>query len=69
MRGNIPLVIKNTMSDSPGTIITQYNEAYDNIYDIDKLVTGIANMDHRVQIVLENSENTESIFEKIAEEK
>ncbi|MBE3592621.1 MAG: aspartate kinase [Thermoanaerobacter sp.] len=69
MRGNIPLVIKNTMSDSPGTIITQYNEAYDNIYDIDKLVTGIANMDHRVQILLENSENTESIFEKIAEEK
>jgi aspartate kinase len=69
MIGNIPLVIKNTMSDSPGTIITQYNEAYDNIYDIDKLVTGIANMDHRVQIVLENSENTESIFEKIAEEK
>ncbi|AEM78760.1 aspartate kinase [Thermoanaerobacter wiegelii] len=69
MRGNIPLVIKNTMSDSPGTIITQYNEAYDNIYDIDKLVTGIANMDHRVQIVLENSENAESIFETIAEEK
>lgn len=69
MRGNVPLVIKNTMSDSPGTIITQYNEVYDNIYDTDKLVTGIANIDHRVQIVLDNSGNTESIFEKIAEEK
>ena len=69
MRGNIPLVIKNTMSDSPGTIITQYNEAYDNIYDIDKLVTGIANMDHRVQIVIENNANTQNLFEKIAEEK
>ena len=69
MIGNIPLVIKNTMSDSPGTIITQYNEAYDNIYDIDKLVTGIANMDHRVQIVIENNANTQNLFEKIAEEK
>ncbi|AIS52470.1 aspartokinase 1 [Thermoanaerobacter kivui] len=69
MRGNIPLVIKNTLSDSPGTIITQYNEAYDNIYDIDKLVTGIANMDNRVQISIENGENTEGIFEKIADHK
>lgn len=68
MRGNFPLVIKNTMSDSPGTIITQYNEVYENGYN-NKLVTGIANMDKRVQITLETTQNTEEIFEKIAEEK
>lgn len=70
MRGNVPIVIKNTMSDSPGTIITQYNNAYNNVYDANNLVTGIANMNNRVQIVLDDyKDNKEDIFEKIAENK
>lgn len=69
MRGNIPLVIKNTMSDSPGTIITQYNNVYNNIYDSDNLVTGIANMNNRVQVIIELNRDDKDIFGKIAEAK
>ncbi|MGB9678615.1 MAG: aspartate kinase [Thermoanaerobacteraceae bacterium] len=70
MRGNVPLVIKNTMSDSQGTVITQYNNAYNNIYDVNNLVTGIASMNNRIQIILEEiPDNSEDIFEKIAQEK
>lgn len=69
MRGNVPLIIKNTMTDSPGTIITHYNNAYKNIYDSNNLVTGIANMNNRVQIILEVASNDNDIFEKIAKAK
>ncbi|MBP2073155.1 MAG: aspartate kinase [Thermoanaerobacterium sp.] len=69
MRGNIPLIIKNTMSDSPGTIITQYNNVYNNIYESDNLVTGIANMNNRVQIIMDLDKDDKDIFGKIAEEK
>ncbi|AFK86843.1 aspartate kinase [Thermoanaerobacterium aotearoense SCUT27] len=69
MRGNIPLVIKNTMSDSPGTIITQYNNVYNNIYDSDNLVTGIANMNNRVQVIIELNRDDKDIFGKIAKAK
>ncbi|MGB9779352.1 aspartate kinase [Caldanaerobacter sp.] len=68
MRGNIPLIIKNTMSDGGGTIITNYSDAYASIYEINKLVTGIANMNNRVQIVIEDKGNVEDIFAKIGEE-
>lgn len=69
MRGNVPLIIKNTMTDSPGTIITQYNNAYSNIYETDNLVTGIANMNNRVQVIMEVDSDDKDIFEKIAESK
>ncbi|WKV09079.1 aspartate kinase [Thermoanaerobacterium sp. CMT5567-10] len=69
MRGNIPLIIKNTMSDSPGTIITQYNNVYNNIYESDNLVTGIANMNNRVQIIMDLDKDDKDIFGKIAEAK
>lgn len=69
MRGNIPLIIKNTMTDSPGTIITQYNNVYNNIYESDNLVTGIANMNNRVQIIMDLDKDDKDIFGKIAEKK
>mgnify|MGYP001251464123 CR=1 FL=1 len=69
MRGNIPLIIKNTMTDSPGTIITQYNNVYNNIYESDNLVTGIANMNNRVQIIMDLDKDDKDIFGKIAEAK
>lgn len=69
MRGNIPLIIKNTMTDSPGTIITQYNNVYSNIYESDNLVTGIANMNNRVQIIMDLDKDDKDIFGKIAESK
>ncbi|MCY6958245.1 aspartate kinase [Clostridium brassicae] len=52
MKGNIPLVIKNTMSECVGTTI-------DNVGDLDsnKPVTGITHMTDRVQIKVELSKN------------
>ncbi|WMJ82014.1 aspartate kinase [Clostridium sp. MB40-C1] len=52
MKANIPLVIKNTMSECVGTII-------DNVGDLDsnKPVTGITHMNNRVQIKVELSKN------------
>ena len=45
MKGNIPLVIKNTMSECPGTVI-------DNLGDIDSnmLITGITHMSNRIDL-------------------
>lgn len=45
MKGNIPLVIKNTLSDAPGTVIANY---YDDLNK--RLVTGITYMPKRTQI-------------------
>lgn len=67
MKGNIPLVIKNTMSECIGTLI-------DNIGDINNknLITGITHMDNRVQITVElakniNNENYHDILPVLAE--
>lgn len=52
MKGNIPLVIKNTMSECPGTVI-------DNLGDIDSnmLITGITHMSNRIQVTVELAKN------------
>ncbi len=48
-RYNIPLVIKNTLSDCNGTTISSYGE------DGKKLITGITHVDNRVQILINNN--------------
>lgn len=55
MKGNIPLVIKNTMSDCRGTII-------DNTGTLNNtnVITGITHMDNRVQIKIELTENMDN---------
>lgn len=69
MRGNIPLVIKNTMSDAPGTLITNYYE--DGVFK--KLVTGITYMPNRAQVYIDvddlDSIDDEKIFTALAENK
>lgn len=62
---NIPLVIKNTLSDCEGTIISHYVE------DSDSIITGITHMNDRVQIrVSDNNQQAyESLFDILAEEK
>lgn len=69
MRGNIPLVIKNTMSDAQGTLIANY---YD--YGANKpLITGITYMPRRTQVHIKyegnESLNDEKIFMALAENK
>lgn len=67
MKGNIPLVIKNTMSECIGTLI-------DNIGEVNNknLITGITHMNNRVQIKVElakniNNENYHDILPILAE--
>lgn len=73
MRSNIPLIIKNTMSDSPGTLITSCDKNRRYRYDKrDKLLTAIANVSGRarVRILFDGSageyENDNRLFETIA---
>jgi aspartate kinase len=69
MKGNIPIVIKNTMSDEPGTYITNYYK--DGISS--PLVTGITYMANRTQIYIENKNDEyfddEKLFTALAQNK
>ncbi|HBM81230.1 MAG: aspartate kinase [Clostridiales bacterium] len=66
MRSNIPLVIKNTMSDAPGTFIA--NNYKDGLNK--HLVTGITYMPNRTQVSIENDAiDTETVFNNLAENK
>lgn len=44
MKGNVPLIIKNTMTDAPGTMISSKED------NEDRIVTGITHMANRTQI-------------------
>jgi aspartate kinase len=67
MRGNIPLVIKNTLTNCEGTVINNVGSInYENI------MTGITHMSNRVQIrvsLLDNTDNGnyENLLEVLAE--
>lgn len=59
LSGNIPLIIKNTVSDAPGTVITngtgyEYNS-----------VTGITSMANKSQVIVNNSDNTNNMCNEI----
>jgi aspartate kinase len=67
MKGNVPLVVKNTMSDCRGTIIDNTG-ALNNA----NVITGITHMDNRVQIKIEveenlNNENYHDLFPVLAD--
>lgn len=61
---NIPLVIKNTLTDCEGTMISNYVEDSENI------ITGITHMSNRVQIRAsdKNEEAYYNLFDILAEE-
>jgi aspartate kinase len=51
MRSNIPLVIKNTMSDSPGTLITNYDRSRNYKENSSgKIITAVAQISRRTQV-------------------
>ncbi len=68
MHANIPLTIKNTFSEAPGTCIQQTvrhltEQAPPNV------ITGIAHRPNRTQVCIEQSINfQDTLFEKIAEQ-
>lgn len=55
MRGNIPLVIKNTLSNCEGTTINNLGTLSN-----DNIMTGITHMSNRVQVKISLSENLEN---------
>lgn len=67
MKGNIPLVIKNTMSDAKGTLINSLGDKTNS-----NIITGITHMSGRVQINVHLNENIDnenfySLFDVLAE--
>lgn len=67
MKGNIPLVIKNTMSDAKGTLIDNYGTGSSK-----KLFTGLTYMNDRIQVRFkfhdnESNENYYNILDILAE--
>lgn len=55
MKGNVPLLIKNTMSDCAGTTIDNFGEI-----DSTNVITGITHMDKRVQVKVDVNENIDN---------
>lgn len=75
MRSNIPLLIKNTMSDSPGTLITNQDRNRRYRYDKrDKIITAVAHIGSRAQVRINfdgsagDLEKDELLFNLIAAE-
>lgn len=55
MKGNIPVVIKNTLSNCQGTIIDRLGDS-----DNSRIVTGITHMGDRTQVIIKLDENKEN---------
>lgn len=60
MKGNIPIVIKNTMSDSEGTLINNIGDQ-----NSAKLITGITHVAGRIQVTIKLSDNTVENYKHI----
>lgn len=61
LAGNIPLIIRNTVSDSPGTVITS-SRGY-----VDNSITGITSMANKAQVIINISDNSGSLVKEIFE--
>lgn len=70
MKSNIPIVIKNTLRDTEGTLITNDYKILRHRKDIgDKIITSVAQVDNMVQVSISLSKeslNGEIIFESMA---
>lgn len=55
MKGNIPLVIKNTMSEARGTVIDVMGNT-----DSENLIAGITHQSDRLQVTIRKSDNTDN---------
>lgn len=59
LSGNIPLIIKNTVTDAPGTVINN-SESY-----TDSNVTGITSMVNKSQVIINSSVNCKNMCNEI----
>lgn len=55
MKSNVPLLIKNTMSDAEGTLINNNGDINN-----DKIITGITHRNNRIQVNIKLNENKEN---------
>lgn len=68
MRANIPLVIKNTFSDAPGTYIVQSVKKGPSSETCAKILTGVAHRLGRIQFkIMENKAEEKDLLECVAE--
>lgn len=68
MRANVPLVIKNTFSDAPGTYIMQSVENLGAVDKASKVITSVAHRYHRSQFkIMEPEQKGENLLTAIAE--
>ncbi|MDF9407305.1 aspartate kinase [Pelotomaculum isophthalicicum JI] len=69
MQKNIPLRIKCTFNDAPGTLVTSYGEVYKGSIDItrDRTITGITNISDvsRMKIIIKNCSDVPEFQKKI----
>ncbi|GAA0723091.1 aspartate kinase [Clostridium malenominatum] len=68
MKGNIPLIIKNTLSECKGTIINNTGDS-----SLENIITGITHMSNRVQVKVslndnKDNENYYSLLNTLAED-
>jgi len=66
MKANVPLIIKNTLSDCSGTLINSFGTK-----DPNRIIIGITYMNDRVQVTIETKDNTgnqhyKSLLDEIA---
>lgn len=54
MRAGIPIVIKNTFTDAPGTVIIQSTRGMSEVCE-DKMITGVAHRTGRIQFTIQDS--------------
>lgn len=67
LEDNIPLIVKNTFSDTPGTVITNLVEYEDNLF------TGVTSMTNKAMVIVNSSEvfegGAETIFKLLERKK
>lgn len=70
MRSNIPIVIRSTISDYNGTLVTNYDRERSYREDKGRIITSVAQINNRTQVKIFSSkigcENHEILFENIA---
>ncbi|KRW91616.1 aspartate kinase [Alicyclobacillus tengchongensis] len=68
MQGNVPIRVRSTMSDDPGTLVTQAARRLEHSSVFDQSVTGIAHTPNVAQIVVRGEGiGSSSIFQLMAE--
>lgn len=74
MRGNVPVVVKNTYSNCVGTKITVTKDTMIHYNHVNKFITGIAHIPDRIQVTIEYKQDQDCfeldklILDRIAQE-